>query len=152
MYCTALDRTVLYCTVLYCTVLYCTVLYCTVVGTPQYMAPEAIANQVERREMVDFWALGCCMHFFTTGVHLFDGPSEFMIMCKIEKFECEIDSKCPKECKEFIDRLVVMDPKKRLGYHKGADDLRQDEFFRKINVDFRKLLSMPPPLFQKTNK
>ncbi len=30
LYCTAWDRTVLYCTVLHCTVLYCTVLYCTV--------------------------------------------------------------------------------------------------------------------------
>mmetsp|Transcript_46380 Transcript_46380/g.74579 ORF Transcript_46380/g.74579 Transcript_46380/m.74579 type:complete len:479 (-) Transcript_46380:452-1888(-) len=104
-------------------------------GTPQYMAPEAIQNKAEDRRMVDYWAIGCLLHFLVSGEHLFDGDSDYLVMLKVEKADVEINERCPKETHDAINAFCEPDPSKRLGVQ-GCHQAKSHKFFKPIDFKF----------------
>jgi len=91
-------------------------------GTLTYMAPEVLLNMRGARNLcdksVDIWSVGVLTFLLISGVHPFDsGNSHDNVINRIisgkYKFNGTIWDKVPKECKDFIKRCLVVDPKKR---------------------------------------
>jgi serine/threonine protein kinase len=91
-------------------------------GTLNYMAPEVLMNMRGARNIcdkaVDIWGIGILTYLLISGIHPFDsGKSHENILNRIisGKFEFSgpVWEKVSKECKDFIKRCLVVDPKKR---------------------------------------
>jgi serine/threonine protein kinase len=91
-------------------------------GTLNYMAPEVLLNMRGARNVcdkaVDVWSIGVLTNLLISGVHPFDsGKSHENILNRIIagkfNFKQPVWEKVPKECKDFIKRCLVIDPKKR---------------------------------------
>lgn len=93
----------------------------TTCGTPGYVAPE-ILEQKPYKENCDFWSMGVVLFILLSGAPPFYDEDNFELFEKIKK--CQYDFSAPawrevsKEAKDFISKLLVVDPEKRLS---GAD-------------------------------
>jgi len=91
-------------------------------GTLNYMAPEVLMNMRGAHHVcdkaVDIWSIGVLTYLLISGVHPFESKkSNENILNRIiagkYKFEGHVWDKVPKDCKDFIKRCLVVDPKKR---------------------------------------
>ena len=106
------------------------------VGTPDYLAPESILG-TGQDSMVDWWALGVICYEFLYGIPPFhaDTPDkvfENILSRRIDWHEDEVQ--ISPEARDFMERLMTLDPEKRLGYH-GAEEVKRHPFFETINWD-----------------
>jgi len=91
-------------------------------GTLNYMAPEVLLNMRGAHNIcdkaVDVWSIGILTCLLLSGFHPFESrKSKENILNRIIagkfNFEGPVWDKVPKECKDFIKRCLVVDPKKR---------------------------------------
>jgi len=91
-------------------------------GTLNYMAPEILMNMRGAHNIpdkaADVWSIGILTYLLLSGIHPFESrKSTENILNRIiagkYKFEGPIWEKVPKDCKDFIKRCLVVDPKKR---------------------------------------
>ena len=108
----------------------------TICGTPQYLAPEVIISEDGYDSTVDWWSLGCVLYELLIGrapfrICLGDSLNEDLYKKKIliPDYVCE-------DAKDLITKLLVVEPKKRLGYgENGAKKIKHHPFFKGINWD-----------------
>ncbi|KAK4877471.1 hypothetical protein RN001_009977 [Aquatica leii] len=114
------------------------------VGTAQYVSPELLKN-TETGYASDLWALGCIIYQMVSGLHPFHAGSEYLIFQKILKLEYEFPENFDKTAKDLVEKLLVLNPDKRLGATdiKPYSSIRQHEFFSDIDWDN----IGPPPKF-----
>lgn len=113
------------------------------VGTPDYLAPESILG-TGQDSMVDWWALGVICYEFLYGYPPFhaetpDKVFENILSRNIDWHKDEVD--LPEEAYDFMERLLTLDPDKRLGRN-GSEEVRQHPFFK--GLDWDKLLTESP--------
>jgi serine/threonine-protein kinase RIM15 len=118
------------------------------VGTPDYLAPESILG-TGQDSMVDWWALGVICYEFLYGYPPFhaDTPDkvfENILSRNIDWHKDEIQ--LPEEAYDFMDKLLTMDPQKRLGSN-GPEEVRAHPFFKCMNWD--QLLTESPSFIPK---
>ncbi|KAI8881429.1 Pkinase-domain-containing protein, partial [Backusella circina FSU 941] len=106
------------------------------VGTPDYLAPESILG-TGQDSMVDWWALGVICYEFLYGIPPFhaDTPDkvfENILSRRIDWHEDMVT--ISPEARDFMERLMTLDPEKRLGYN-GAEEVKKHPFFASINWD-----------------
>ena len=105
----------------------------TLCGTLDYMAPEVLQNK-GHDEACDWWSLGNVMYELLTGLPPFYSQNDDIktVDC-IMKRQIEWPtgkSALDGNAKDLIDRLVQVDPSKRLGALKnGARDIMNHYFF-----------------------
>ncbi|KAG5653034.1 hypothetical protein H0H81_002656 [Sphagnurus paluster] len=107
------------------------------VGTPDYLAPEAILGLRGDDAAVDWWALGVITYEFLYGIPPFhaDTPEkvfENILSGHIEWHEDWIDFS--DEARDFMRSLMTLDPSERLGSN-GADEVKAHPFFASIEWD-----------------
>lgn len=114
------------------------------VGTAQYVSPEVLTSKSATKSS-DLWALGCILFQFLSGEPPFRGGHEYQIFQKITKLEYEIPEGFPDVARDLIEKLLVLDPDKRLGCEVmgGFEPLKTHPFFKGIN--FETLETMTPP-------
>jgi len=115
-------------------------------NTEREMDPRAPASYAW-----DYWALGCIAYQMITGRAPFRAPSEYLILQKIKRVEYEElpDSVGSQELRDFITRLLVRDPAKRLGVN-GIDELKTHPLFvgggeQDPEIDWDRLREKPGP-------
>ena len=81
----------------------------------------------------DLWALGVIIYEMSTGQKMFRGKNNKDIFDKILKQEFKFPGHIDRETKDIIQKLVTVDPYKRLGYKK-ISMLKTHPFFN--GVDF----------------
>ena len=86
----------------------------TLAGTPTYMAPE-IVNKENYSFEVDWWSLGILTYEMTVGLDPWDENDTFKIYEKIKKGMILFPKNMDKKLKNFIQHLLIGDPKKRMG-------------------------------------
>ncbi|KAI9485865.1 MAG: hypothetical protein EXX96DRAFT_23214 [Benjaminiella poitrasii] len=104
------------------------------VGTPDYLAPESILG-TGQDSMVDWWALGVICYEFLYGYPPFhaetpDKVFENILSRNIDWHKDEV--RLPEEAYDFMERLLTLDPEKRLGKG-GPEEVKQHPFFKRIN-------------------
>lgn len=107
------------------------------VGTPDYLAPETILGLSEDDRGVDWWALGVVTYEFLYGIPPFhaetpDKVFENILSMRIDWHEEWIEFS--QEARNFMERLLIYDPTKRLGIN-GAKEVRDHPFFAAIEWD-----------------
>jgi serine/threonine-protein kinase len=98
-----------------------------VLGTPEYMAPEQVADElIDGR--TDIYALGCVLYEMLTGERAFDGPSSIVVMGK----QLRETPRPPKAClpsrsiPKALDAIVVRAMAKNAEHRfQSATELRE---------------------------
>ena len=83
----------------------------TLAGTPTYMAPEIVKKEDYSFE-VDWWSLGILTYEMTVGLDPWDENDPIKIYEKIKKGLILFPKNMDKKLKNFIQHLLIGDPKK----------------------------------------
>nr|GEZ33272.1 protein kinase PINOID 2 [Tanacetum cinerariifolium] len=121
------------------------------VGTHEYLAPEVISGQ-GHGGAVDWWTLGVFLYELLYGITPFKGENNEKTLINILKKPLSfprIGVSSSKEYEEMVKvqdliaRLLVKNPKKRIGSLKGSNEIKKHEFFKGVN--WALIRSVRPP-------
>ncbi|XP_059276883.1 protein kinase PINOID 2 [Lycium ferocissimum] len=121
------------------------------VGTHEYLAPEVISGQ-GHGSAVDWWTLGVFLYELIFGTTPFKGENNEKTLINILKKQLTFPRIAISSAKEYeemvkvqdlICRLLVKNPKKRIGSLKGSVEIKKHEFFKGVN--WALIRSIKPP-------
>jgi serine/threonine protein kinase len=97
---------------------------------------------------VDIWAFGIMLYLFFTGYTPFKAKNEKKILENIKNLNYTFDNtEIPDDAKDLISKILVKDPKKRIGYNsKDYSEIKNHPFFNGIN--FEELEFEDPPILE----
>ncbi|XP_062432363.1 ribosomal protein S6 kinase alpha-5 isoform X1 [Rhea pennata] len=110
-------------------------------GTIEYMAPDIVkGGDTGHDKAVDWWSVGVLMYELLTGASPFTVDGEKNSQAEISRRILKSEPPYPQEMsalsKDIIQRLLMKDPKKRLGCGPtDADEIKQHPFFQNLNWD-----------------
>lgn len=111
------------------------------VGTHEYLAPEVISGD-GHGSAVDWWTFGVFLYELLYGRTPFRGENNEKTLMNILKQTLtfpRVGLSTSKEYEEMlkvqdlISKLLVKNPKKRIGSSKGSVEIKRHEFFRGVN-------------------
>lgn len=120
-------------------------------GTIEYMAPEVVKAGPQGHDIaVDWWSVGVLTYELLTGASPFtvegERNTQQEISRRILKTEPPIPDDLGKEVSDFISKLLVKDPRKRLGGGDGdASELKSHSFFKSLDWDELAKKNIPAP-------
>ena len=121
----------------------------TICGTPQYLAPEVLLKKGYDKG-VDWWSLGCVMFEMLSGKIPFPIKRNVKLNPKIYEKSVEYPKSMTKEAKDLIQKLLVINPNKRLGQGpNGSDNIKKHPFFKGINWKDAWQKKIKPPFIPK---
>jgi len=112
------------------------------VGTEEYVSPEVVRGD-GHEFAVDWWALGILIYEMLYGTTPFKGKN------RKETFR-NVLTKAPEfvgkrtALTDLIEKLLEKDPTKRLGYTRGAAEIKEHEFFRGVKWELLTEVVRPP--------
>ena len=112
-------------------------------GTPEYLAPEIITMEGHDR-MADWWSFGILLYEMLCGLPPFymENVDKMYDMIKNSQVKFPKRINLSDNAKDIIQKLLEKNPKKRLGYKNGIEEIKKHPFFDKIDfkaVEERKL-------------
>ncbi|GBG31431.1 CBL-interacting protein kinase 23 [Hondaea fermentalgiana] len=85
----------------------------TTCGTPNYVAPEVLADQGYDGSLADTWSIGVILYVFLAGFLPFDEPTMAALFRKIQKADFTYPSWFTPEVKDLLSKILVVDHTKR---------------------------------------
>ncbi|XP_039278772.1 ribosomal protein S6 kinase alpha-5 [Nilaparvata lugens] len=110
-------------------------------GTIEYMAPEVVRGGSTGHDIaVDWWSIGVLTYELLTGASPFTVEGERNTQHEISKRILKTNPPIPEDLSpdvaDFISRLLVKDPRKRLGGgERDAAELKEHPFFKGTNCN-----------------
>ena len=95
---------------------------------------------------MDWWCLGLLMHEMLTGRHPFQGGTHYDTLRAMVTAEPLMDPRVMPTARSLIRRLLIKDPRRRLGAQRGAwIEIRPHPFFNNLDWDqvFRRKVRVP---------
>ena len=119
----------------------------TLCGTLEYIAPE-IFQRKPYDKSIDWFSFGVVLYEMLTGQLPFNIKNEEFDESKYKNIK--YPEKMSSEAKELIEKLIEIEPEKRLGYN-SSDEIRNSAFFKE--VDFEKVYNKEyrPPFKPRLN-
>ncbi|PIK47185.1 putative ribosomal protein S6 kinase alpha-5, partial [Apostichopus japonicus] len=108
-------------------------------GTIEYMAPEVVRGGSDgHNKAVDWWSLGVLTYELLTGASPFTVEGEKNSQGEISRRILNVNPPMPhkfsKEARDFISKLLVKEPGRRLGAGPtGIEEIRRHPFFNSLN-------------------
>ncbi|KAL8125687.1 protein kinase PINOID 2 [Apium graveolens] len=121
------------------------------VGTHEYLAPEVISGQ-GHGSAVDWWTFGVFLYELLYGVTPFKGETNEKTLINILKqplgfprlgFSTSKEYEETVKVQDLISKLLIKNPKKRIGSLKGSVEIKRHEFFEGVN--WALIRSVRPP-------
>ncbi|KAJ9620225.1 serine/threonine protein kinase [Taxawa tesnikishii (nom. ined.)] len=94
------------------------------VGTAEYVSPELLTDK-NACKASDLWAFGCIIYQLLAGRPPFKAPNEYLTFQKIVALDYTFPDGFPEVARDLIERLLVLDPSKRL----PIDRIKNHQFF-----------------------
>lgn len=94
------------------------------VGTAEYVSPELLTDKSACKAS-DLWAFGCIIYQLLTGRPPFKAGNEYQTFQKIVGLEYEFPAGFPPAARDLVERLLVLDPQRRL----SIEHIKNHEFF-----------------------
>ncbi|XP_042496590.1 serine/threonine-protein kinase D6PK-like [Macadamia integrifolia] len=104
------------------------------VGTHEYLAPEIIKGN-GHGSAVDWWTFGIFLYELLHGRTPFKGNGNRETLFNVvgQSLKFPEGSNVSFAAKDLIKSLLVKDPQQRLGYKRGATEIKKHPFFENIN-------------------
>lgn len=124
-------------------------------GTIEYMAPEVVSGDKTGHDLaVDWWSVGVLTYELLTGASPFtvegERNTQQEISRRILKSSPPIPDDLSLEVREFIQRLLVKNPRKRLGGGPSdALELKKHNFFKGLDWERLAKKQIPAPFIPK---
>ncbi|KAK3205175.1 hypothetical protein Dsin_019221 [Dipteronia sinensis] len=112
------------------------------VGTEEYVSPEVVRGE-GHEFAVDWWALGILTYEMMYGTTPFKGKNRKETFQNILMKQPEFVGK-RTDLTDLIQRLLEKDPTKRLGYQRGACEIKDHVFFEGVRWDLLTEVLRPP--------
>lgn len=87
-------------------------------GTLDYLAPELILGK-DHDHTIDIWCLGITCYEWLVGAPPFESDSRWDTYDKIKSLEYSIPDHVSPEAKDFIQKLIVLDPAQRMSLNQA---------------------------------
>ncbi|KAF3918592.1 Phototropin-2 [Arthrobotrys entomopaga] len=97
------------------------------VGTAEYVSPELLTDKAACKGS-DLWAFGCIIFQLLAGRPPFKAGNEYQTFQKIVNLEYQFPPGFPKIARDLVERLLVLDPTKRL----TIEHIKSHPFFEAI--------------------
>jgi 3-phosphoinositide dependent protein kinase-1 len=94
------------------------------VGTAEYVSPELLTDK-NACKASDLWAFGCIIYQLLAGRPPFKAGNEYQTFQKIVGLEYEFPPGFPPAARDLVERLLVLDPQRRL----SIEHIKNHEFF-----------------------
>lgn len=94
------------------------------VGTAEYVSPELLTDK-NACKASDLWAFGCIIYQLLAGRPPFKAANEYQTFQKIVGLEYTFPDGFPPVAKDLVERLLVLDPLKRL----PIEHIKNHQFF-----------------------
>ncbi|KAJ6421762.1 hypothetical protein OIU84_029033 [Salix udensis] len=104
------------------------------VGTHEYLAPEIIRGD-GHGSAVDWWTFGIFLYELILGRTPFKGSGNRETLFNVvgQPLKFSQGSSLSFAAKDLIRGLLMKDPQKRLGFKRGATEIKQHPFFETVN-------------------
>lgn len=86
----------------------------TTCGTPNYVAPEVLADKGYDGRAADVWSIGVILYVLLAGFLPFDEPTMSALFRKIQKAEFNYPSWFSEDVRGLLDRILIADPTQRI--------------------------------------
>jgi len=117
----------------------------TFCGTPEYLAPEIIQKQGHGKA-VDWWSLGVLTYELSTGQPPFYSSNLHTMYRMIRTEDAIFPDNLSAKSINFIKKLLIRNPKQRLGYGEGGlSDIQQHSWWEDLNWSDLLELKVDPP-------
>ena len=94
------------------------------VGTAEYVSPELLTDK-NACKASDLWAFGCIIYQLLSGRPPFKAGNEYQTFQKIVALEYSFPRGFPEVAKDLVERLLVLDPQRRL----SIEHIKNHQFF-----------------------
>ncbi|KAK1356104.1 Serine/threonine-protein kinase UCNL [Heracleum sosnowskyi] len=112
------------------------------VGTEEYISPEVVRGD-GHEFAVDWWALGVLAFEMLYGTTPFRGKNKKDTFRRIVMMQPEFIGR-QSTLTDLIGKLLEKEPTRRLGYRRGACEIKEHPFFHGLRWDLLTELSRPP--------
>ncbi|XP_042436895.1 serine/threonine-protein kinase UCN-like [Zingiber officinale] len=113
------------------------------VGTEEYVAPEVVRGE-GHGFAVDWWALGILAYEMAYGQTPFRGRNRKETLRNILTLLPMFPGRRRTDLTDIIERLVVKDPERRLGFSGGAEEVKAHPFFDGVKWELLPEVARPP--------
>jgi serum/glucocorticoid-regulated kinase 2 len=102
------------------------------VGSPEYMSPEILLGKAYNYS-VDFYTLGVLFYEMIVGLPPHYNEDKMQMYKDISYSELEIPDVLTGDIRDLLEGLLEKDPKARIGFKNGIEELKQHKFFAEID-------------------
>jgi serine/threonine protein kinase len=95
----------------------------TTCGTPNYVAPEVLADKGYDGRAADVWSIGVILYVLLAGFLPFDEPTMSALFRKIQKAEFTYPTWFTPEVRALLDKILVAQPEKRISLLEVKNDI-----------------------------